>query len=763
MMLRHRRKELQLDEVSTDSNNSEITDVETAKNDETSEKEAHDSDNVLEEVIMSWTKKRQHKYLKALGLPIHGTKTQLTWRIMSNIPIKEAIEVIREHKRNNLGSKISKGNSNNTEDKEMIEVEMEKIELVLKRKREDNKEQYQDKTNLHREKKSTWLTPYEGKTDESMEEVQNMIAQDKKTNEKDSSEEKDEEGDKGRKSVMMEDSADILNGKLIEVEERQEDTVEIKENSNSNEKEKIREDNESVATTRIDNIKKTRIGLMMTLPPSTEPDKCLTTHLQEWFKKMSEIDKKFTVLSWKTEDGPKYPIKGPQYIPNTISRLRTYFFRVQARSAGGKVYADVFIQHSLPIDDIKGDAEWFLKEKNMAIYKKQLQVEETSQLGWLLYSTQSIDIEVLAAAIEAEIGTKVALRWKYINSNKYIADKEERKKWMATHIEVDTKDVKKAKRGLNTLYGSKSTCFPLGIRMRLVSEFREVRGNSIMMSKHTRLRVRQASFISLIDGYPTDDIQMLDYEDEGQTLRDMIMSIQSRNPQTPGNLFHAVGRDWKGRIIFNYLRNKADEACMIIDGILPYLQYHHGSRVNLFFDPEAVIEKEDWRWDDEKGVTITPLSDELEGLETIDDDYNFIAIEGEDYNNLREKENTNNELKMTSAEESAVAKLNLVVTGKDEDSVSTIGNPMTPANLKRAQISNMIAIRTNQSGSSSVTDISLDTRMSVIEQRIMTMEQTITRNLEKSMTKLMERMTASPEISVLTQPPGGEAAGQENE
>ena len=48
----------------------------------------------------------------------------------------------------------------------------------------------------------------------------------------------------------------------------------------------------------------------------------------------------------------------------------------------------------------------------MAMYIKQLQVESTIQKGWLLYSTQALDNEALATAIEEEIGVKVALRWK---------------------------------------------------------------------------------------------------------------------------------------------------------------------------------------------------------------------------------------------------------------------------------------------------------------------------------------------------------------
>jgi len=129
--------------------------------------------------------------------------------------------------------------------------------------------------------------------------------------------------------------------------------------------------------------------------------------------------------------------------------------------------------------------------------------------------------------------------------------------------------------------------------MRLVSEFKEVKGNAIMMGKHTRLRVMQSSFLSMNIGYPSDDIMLLDFIPKGKivTLRSLIMGIQIQNAATPGNLFHAVGKDWKGRILLNYLTLKRNEAAMIADGLIPFLQYHYGEEVYEIFDPEAVIEE----------------------------------------------------------------------------------------------------------------------------------------------------------------------------
>ena len=50
-----------------------------------------------------------------------------------------------------------------------------------------------------------------------------------------------------------------------------------------------------------------------------------------------------------------------------------------------------------------------------------------------------------------------------------------------------------------------------------------------------------------------------------------------------------MGRDWKGRIILNYLKIKQDEAAMIADGLIPYLESKYGDQVHKYFDPDAVL------------------------------------------------------------------------------------------------------------------------------------------------------------------------------
>ena len=132
--------------------------------------------------------------------------------------------------------------------------------------------------------------------------------------------------------------------------------------------------------------------------------------------------------------------------------------------------------------------------------------------------------------------------------------------------------------------------------------------------------------------------------------------------------------------------------------MIPYLQHHYREVVNLFFDPEVVIEKEKWKWDEEKGMLITPLSVELDGLDEIDQDYDFTIATYEEIQEEgisekiknKEKYSQNTYAKKYSAEDLALTKLNLIVTGVDTDFVSTLGNPSTPALSQRVRASTMM-------------------------------------------------------------------------
>ena len=149
------------------------------------------------------------------------------------------------------------------------------------------------------------------------------------------------------------------------------------------------------------------------------------------------------------------------------------------------------------------------------------------------------------------------------------------------------------------------------------------------------------------------------------------MKIQTWD-ETPPNLFHAVNKAWRGdKVIFSFIPSHANEAKMIVDGLCPYLKSNHGDEVLDFFSPDACLAKDVWSWDEEEMI-INPISKDLENIDAADNDYNFVMeIEGD------EKEDTANKIlgsMLQAAVELTQNHLKRVVTGLDDDSISTIGN-----------------------------------------------------------------------------------------
>lgn len=390
----------------------------------------------------------------------------------------------------------------------------------------------------------------------------------------------------------------------------------------------------------------------------------------------------------------------------------------------------------MDMKELRESIDWYFKQKGMRIFDKSIQAESIDQMGWLLYSNGKMDLVALKDAIDACLSVTIGLRYKYINTASYEPDRNARKKWMAVHIEADSKEAKKVERGLKKLYGTASTAFPLGIRMRLVSEYRLVKGNPTNSAKHTRLRIRQANFLQMIKGCPADDIAQLDYKVaalDNTSLREMIMAIVSTNPTTPGPLYHSVGLDWKGRFMLTFLAHKEDEAIMIADGIIPYIIHHHGNKASSFFDPDALLDKQDWRWDTKTLSIVNPLTEELEGLETLDTDFVFDMAVVEAAVATAKPTDTN---EGPTAQELAIAKMNVLVNDRDQESVSTMGND------PRSIAGRLISMSPAKSGTASVlSNASYETRFTAIDDRITSMES----NIKDAMKELVrEVMGARP-------------------
>jgi len=104
---------------------------------------------------------------------------------------------------------------------------------------------------------------------------------------------------------------------------------------------------------------------------------------------------------------------------------------------------------------MKALAPWFFRKKKYGIWQSTLQSEKPSLLGWILFLTPLMDVDLLKGAILDKIeGVPIGLQWKMIilgTQGTILKEQPIR----ALHVYIDELDVMMAKPLLMSLYASK--------------------------------------------------------------------------------------------------------------------------------------------------------------------------------------------------------------------------------------------------------------------------------------------------------------------
>ncbi len=256
---------------------------------------------------------------------------------------------------------------------------------------------------------------------------------------------------------------------------------------------------------------------------------------------------------------------------------------------------------------IKDTATWFWKTK-FGLWKSSLQSEQPTSLGWLLFSTNTMDIKVLRGEISLWMASiPVGLRWKMISMGAQgSVPKEQQVK--ALHLYIDVLDVNLAKPQLMALYTSKPSpghIFPLQIRMRLILEIDTIL-NTKGRANAEPLRACQNTWLAeKLACIKTWEIELLDHYNRHvqMNLRMAMMSI----PHPTNNkfaLFHTIDQHWIEKChVLTVLKLAESYARAMIAGMLPYLQWKFGpddkkkNYIAKWFQPTARARATDAYWD----------------------------------------------------------------------------------------------------------------------------------------------------------------------
>jgi len=187
-----------------------------------------------------------------------------------------------------------------------------------------------------------------------------------------------------------------------------------------------------------------------------------------------------------------------------------------------------------------------MQNKQYGLWKVYLQSENPSSLGWLLFSMQSMDVELLKDAISDLIkNITIRLHLKMIShSSKGAIPKEQQVK--ALRVLVNELDVPMAKLLIMALYTNNPTAyhqFPLHIRMRLVPNM-----DAVLSTKGRqnidKLQACQNTWLSdKLVQIKTWEIELLndDSKELGMTLCNAMMDLW-HPMNNKFNLFHTIDK-----------------------------------------------------------------------------------------------------------------------------------------------------------------------------------------------------------------------------
>ena len=437
-------------------------------------------------------------------------------------------------------------------------------------------------------------------------------------------------------------------------------------------------DNDSVDTENVGNLQKdlyhTRVDIKIKVEAHSNPEEQTALTLQKFLRKLQYFDPKVQFAPWLDDPYTK-PITHYTDIHPRPSELEKFFPRVFFKEEGFTWYSGAHIVHAIPMPDLKKDMIRWLKQEGHGMFERMLQVADTSEIGWLVYSTWQMEVDVLAQAIENTINIPVGIRWKQISmGNRERLPVEQQVK--ALHVEVASENRLIAQKALLATYGRRNTgAYPNGIRLRFALPLHTAH-NLTTKAKLERLRARQQVWLHTYDKGFSWEITQLDHPvgKNLPSLRQVLLSIMSKtNPAFP--LFHSIDRSnyKEAGVCFQFIPELANEARMTISNLVPMMKHAYGENVLKLFTTAAIERTEGCSWDPEKEMVIGVYDEEISYLDESDPMKDILNEKQPSTSNSTKTTNTETETDISGNNTSMFTQPNHF-GGLDDDSVSTFGN-----------------------------------------------------------------------------------------
>ena len=343
----------------------------------------------------------------------------------------------------------------------------------------------------------------------------------------------------------------------------------------------------------------------------------LKKNIDELMSIIIQEDKNAKLLPWKASKQDRHPaISSSDDTTGSFADIylsRSWLGHIDAKH---RLYLKLHIGHDKSYNNniLPALEDWNSHSDRQFKYC-MIQAEETTFIGWFLYSTLSIDAGALSDAIYDNLNVEVGLRWMDIRMNTQGKRPDSKTKPVkAIHVETEKSKGRSIMETLMKNYGrsfDKTRNFPNGIRLRFCKNI----DNAAYKQEKTKLinlRSRQKQLVA--ETYKATNAGILDLEvvlkenievnEETNvttttitTLRDAIMDIQSKYvKQTP--LFRSVDLAYDSEeFIFAYHQSMSDEAKAMVDYLYPYLLHLYDKKaLKKAFDSTHIKEMKSFQY-----------------------------------------------------------------------------------------------------------------------------------------------------------------------
>ena len=368
-----------------------------------------------------------------------------------------------------------------------------------------------------------------------------------------------------------------------------------------------------------------RLSCRITIAPSTKPLTALNDALKDHIDWLKMNDPSMVCYPWKDSEQKtiKNRIQSSEDLPKIVPKLREFFDKKCSTrgTKGGRLYIHMRIGTNLKnFADFKAIQDGSAPD-DYQLYEKDLQVEDTIEAGWLLYSHQAMNAETFKNRLLKDHGLKVGLRFRVISDGTFgsFAKRDPKSIVRAWHIEVNAQTARNDMKKLRKIFATdqEKTNYVEGKRMRLVPDINAVN----LFSRETIAirREKQSDFTKNCMKTPNNSMVALDMPLDGEfgtTLRDLIMAIPHPNPtKTEWSLFHSVDKQYGASFHnFTYTPTVHQEAAVMMISLLPYFRHkypRYKAKIQECFTLGAIEAAETAEWDNERQCVVTAADKEV--------------------------------------------------------------------------------------------------------------------------------------------------------